>query len=201
MGTKGIFDATGAPQSNSFHSRRRADQRPGSALAFVGGYPTDDTVQKVYDGFLTASATQLYLDMYPALSMHGMLTGVVRDYGVASCSDVCATADRLDSKALFLTGNTESIYAFIVVDTKVDGTDRLGGAAGRDGTGRRSHLQVRVRRRPDRQGRGQGREVPRAPPGYDGDVPDGYFVFRSPTYVSFSSSVPTPPRSDSATRR
>ena len=38
------------------------------ALAFPGGYPTEETVQKVYDELDLQRATQLYLDMYPALS-------------------------------------------------------------------------------------------------------------------------------------
>ena len=90
-------------------------------LKFPGGYPTEDTSRKVFDELDLQRATQLYLDMYPALSMHGLLTGVVRDYGMRSSSDVFVTANRLDSNALFLTGNTESLYAFIVVDLKADG--------------------------------------------------------------------------------
>ena len=53
--------------------------------------------------------------------MKGMIEGVVRDYGTHSSSHIAVTADRLDSKALWLTGNTESIYSMLVFDLKADG--------------------------------------------------------------------------------
>ena len=37
-------------------------------LEFPGGYPTEETIQKVYDELDLQKATQLYLSMYPALS-------------------------------------------------------------------------------------------------------------------------------------
>ena len=51
-------------------------------LDFPGGYPTEETVQKVYDELDRQRATQLYLDMYPALSAHGLMKGWVRDLGM-----------------------------------------------------------------------------------------------------------------------
>jgi len=65
-------------------------------LEFPGGYPTEETVQKVYDELDLQRATQLYLDMYPALSAHGLIKGWVRDYGISDISDIVVTADRLD---------------------------------------------------------------------------------------------------------
>ncbi|MDX2443138.1 MAG: hypothetical protein QNK30_05010, partial [Bacteroidales bacterium] len=61
-------------------------------LEFPGGYPTEETVQKVYDELDLQKATQLYLSMYPALSMKGMIEGVVRDYGTHSSSHIAVTA-------------------------------------------------------------------------------------------------------------
>ena len=48
-------------------------------LEFPGGYPTKETAQKVYDELDLQRATQLYLVMYPALSMRGMMIGTARD--------------------------------------------------------------------------------------------------------------------------
>ncbi|MGB3097870.1 MAG: hypothetical protein WBB30_01125, partial [Solirubrobacterales bacterium] len=75
MGTKSIFDTTDAPRSKDFSPAPGQIRTRFGNLDFVGGYPTDDTVQNVYDELDLQRATQLYLDMYPALSMHGMLTG------------------------------------------------------------------------------------------------------------------------------
>ena len=186
MGTKSIFDTTDAPRSKDFSPAPGQIRTRFGNLDFVGGYPTDDTVQNVYDELDLQRATQLYLDMYPALSMHGMLTGVVRDYGVTSCSDICLTADRLDSKALFLTGNTESIYVFIVVDTKVDGPTVVEVPPGVMGPLDDHTFKFVFDIGPTGKDQGKGGKYLVLPPDYDGDVPDGYFVFRSPTYVNFS---------------
>jgi len=91
-------------------------------LEFPGGYPTKETAQKVYDELDLQRATQLYLDMYPALSAHGLMKGWVRDLDMADSSQISVTADRLDSSALVLTGNTESLYAVAVFDLKKDGS-------------------------------------------------------------------------------
>ncbi len=186
MATKGIFDANGAPQSQDFSPAPGQITTRFGNLDFVGGYPTDDTVQNVYDELDLQRATQLYLDMYPALSMHGMLTGVVRDYGAASCSHVSVTADRLDSKALFLTGNTESIYVMIVVDTKADGPTVVEVPPGVMGPLDDHTFKFVLDIGPTGKDEGKGGKYLVLPPDYDGDVPDGYFVFRSPTYVNFS---------------
>ena len=121
---KSIFEqAAAATKQTADDFKPAADQtetRFGN-LEFPGGYPTEETTQKVYDELDLQRATQLYLDMYPALSMRGMMIGTARDYGAKDSSHVSVTADRLDSKAMWLTGNTESIYAMIVFDLKVDG--------------------------------------------------------------------------------
>jgi hypothetical protein len=64
--------------------------------------------------FFQSSVIDYYpisVEPYPALSMRGMMIGTARDYGAKNRSDISLTADRLDSSALFLTGNSESIYA------------------------------------------------------------------------------------------
>jgi len=51
-------------------------------LEFKGGaYPTPETIKKVYEELDRQRATQLYLDLFPALSVHGILKGQVRDLG------------------------------------------------------------------------------------------------------------------------
>ncbi len=186
MDTTSIFSPTGAPHSQPFSPAAGQFKTRFGDLTFLRGYPTDDTVQKVYDELDLQRATQLYLDMYPTLSMHGMLTGVVRDYGVATCSDICVTANRLDSKALFLTGNTESIYVFVVVDTLVDGPTVVEVPPGVMGPLDDHTFKFVFDIGPTGKDEGKGGKYLVLPPDYDGDVPDGYFVFRSPTYVNFS---------------
>ncbi|MGB5716841.1 MAG: M20/M25/M40 family metallo-hydrolase [Gammaproteobacteria bacterium] len=52
--------------------------------------------------------------------------GAVRDYGVRNSSDILVFADRMNATPLWLTGNTDSIYALLVLDLKKDGPTVIG---------------------------------------------------------------------------
>ena len=155
-------------------------------LEFPGGYPTEETVQKVYDELDLQRATQLYLDMYPALSAHGMMKGWVRDLGMRDSSDILVTANRLDSTPLILTGNTESLYSFFVLDLKANGPTVIEVPPGVMGPMDDHNFLFLADVGPTGQDKGKGGKYLILPPGYEGDVPDGYFVVRSPTNMAFS---------------
>ena len=156
------------------------------ALAFPGGYPTEESVQKVYDELDLQRATQLYLDMYPALSAHGLMKGWVRDYGMRDISDIIVTANRLDSTPLILTGNTESLYSFFVLDLKANGPIVLEVPPSVMGPIDDHNFLFLADVGPTGQDKGKGGKYLILPPGYEGNVPDGYFVVRSLTYLAFS---------------
>ena len=186
---KSIFElgAVKAPEyPKEFTAAAENIQTRFGKLEFPGGYPTDETVQKVYDELDLQRATQLYLDMYPALSMRGMQIGVARDYGTRSCSDIAVTANRLGSEAMFLTGNTESIYAMLLVDLKADGPTVMEVPAGLMGPCDDANFKFLFDIGPTGMDKGKGGKYLILPPDYEGDVPEGYFVFRSPTYRNFS---------------
>jgi len=186
---KSFFELAGAepkftpgdfrPAPESMHTRF-------GTLEFPGGYPTDGTVRKVFDELDLQRATQLYLDMYPALSAHGLMKGWVRDLGMRDSSQINVTADRLDSSALVLTGNTESLYAFIVFDLKKDGPTVFEVPPGIMGPLDDHNFLFLADIGPTGQDQGKGGKYLLLPPDYEGDVPDGYFVVRSPTYANFS---------------
>jgi len=155
-------------------------------LEFPGGFPTEETVQKVYDELDLQRATQLYLDMYPALSAHGLLKGWVRDYGMTDTSDIVVMANRLDSAPLILTGNTESLYSFFVLDMKANGPIVLEVPEGVMGPIDDHNFLFLADVGPTGQDKGKGGKYLILPPGYDGKVPDDYFVVHSPTYMAFS---------------
>ena len=189
MSDNSIFEFGGAeaPQSSKdFTPAAENIKTRFGKLEFPDGYPTKETAQKVYDELDLQRATQLFLDMYPALSMRGMMIGSVRDYGNKDSSHIAVTADRLDSKALWLTGNTESIYAMIVFDLKADGPTVFQAPAGLMGPVDDANFLFAFDIGPTGQDKGKGGNYLILPPGYKGDVPDGYFVFQSPTYNLFS---------------
>jgi len=155
-------------------------------LKFPGGYPTEETVQKVYGEMDLQRATQLYLDMYPALSSHGLMKGWIRDYGMRDSADILVTADRLDSTPLILTGNTESLYSFFVLDLKADGPTVVEVPPGVMGPMDDHNFLFLADVGPTGQDKGKGGKYLILPPGYEGEVPKGYFVVRSPTNMAFS---------------
>jgi hypothetical protein len=189
MATNNIFELAGAEakyKSGDFRPAPETMHTRFGTLEFPGGYPTEETVQKVYDELDLQRATQLYLDMYPALSAHGLMKGWVRDLDMRDCSHISVTAGRLDSAALVLTGNTESLYAFIVFDLKKDGPTVFEVPPGIMGPLDDHNFLFVADIGPTGQDQGQGGKYLLLPPDYEGDVPEGYFVVRSPTYANFS---------------
>jgi hypothetical protein len=87
----------------------------------LGGYPTEASVQKLFDALDFQRACQAYLDFMPAMSMYSLLEGQEKGFGCKECSDLAIAADLLDATPYFLTGNTESIYFSVNIDLKKDG--------------------------------------------------------------------------------
>ena len=103
-------------------ARQQSTKLTFGQVEFAGGaYPTPETIEKVYAELDRQRATQLYLDLFPTLSVHGILKGQVRDLGVRSSSDILVTPQKMNSTPLWLTGNTDSIYAWMTLDLKADG--------------------------------------------------------------------------------
>ena len=188
-GPQGFFEQAGAEPKftpGDFKPAPEKIQTRYGTLEFPGGYPTEETAQKVFDELDLQRATQLYLDMYPALSAHGLMKGWVRDLEMKDSSHISVTADRLDSSALVLTGNTESLYAFAVFDLKKDGPTVFEVPPGVMGPLDDHNFLFVADIGPTGKDQGKGGKYLLLPPGYEGDVPDGYFVVQSPTYMNFS---------------
>ena len=184
-----FFDAAGAEPKftpGDFKPAPETINTRFGKLEFPGGYPTEETSRKAFDELDLQRATQLYLDMYPALSAHGLMKGWVRDLDMKDSSHISVTADRLDSSALVLTGNTESLYAFAVFDLKKDGPTVFEVPPGVMGPLDDHNFLFVADIGPTGMDKGQGGKYLLLPPDYEGDVPEGYFVVRSPTYANFS---------------
>jgi len=149
-------------------------------LKFIDGFPTDETVQTVYDNLAFQRGVDVFLNAMPGGSTEGLRQGLA-SIGVDNNQTVAIFEELMDSRSLFLTGNTESVYSVMWVDLK-DGPvvfetppDVLGiiddhwfqyvADFGRVG--------------PDK---GQGGKYLLLPPGHEGDVPQGYFVYRPKTF-------------------
>jgi hypothetical protein len=148
-------------------------------LRTVDGFPDKATIKKVYDNLDFQRGVQAILTAIPGASLGAMRRGI-REHGPDN-QTVVMFEELMDSRTLFLTANTTTIYNFGWLNTK-DGPVVLEmppkvlgtiddfwfhwvGDVGITG--------------PDK---GKGGKYLVLPPGYKGTVPDGYFVLRPPTY-------------------
>jgi hypothetical protein len=153
-------------------------------LKFEGGYPTPETIQKLYDQLDLQRAAQAYLDFMPAASMQALLDFQTRDSGISETGGMVVYVEPGvgKSETIGLTFNTESIYASMCLDLKKTGPaviDVPPMVLGIINDGFMRYVADLGNAGPDK---GQGGRYLLLPPGYDGDVPDGFFVFRSSTF-------------------
>ena len=154
------------------------DTRLGT-LRFRDGFPDDDTVEAVYDQLDFSRGVETFLTGMPAASMHAMREGIL-GHGPANTTALLFE-ELMDSRTLFLTPNTESVYGVLWLDLS-DGPmvletppDVLGFI---DDAWFRYVLDF-GRVGPDR---GKGGTFALLPPDYDGPEPEGMHVARSRTY-------------------
>lgn len=153
-------------------------------LEFVGGYPTHATIQKVYDQFDVQRATQAYLDFMPLASQNALFESFINDYGMTKPGDIgiYTLPGEGKSVAIGLTYNTESVYAASYTDLKTDGptvVETPPNVLGIVDDGWMRFVTDLGNAGPDK---GKGGKYLLLPPGYEGETPEGYFVFECPTY-------------------
>ena len=149
-------------------------------LTFNDGFPTNETVQKVYDNLAFQRGVDVFLNATPGGSTEGLRQGLA-SIGVDNNQTVALFEELMDSRSLFLTANTESIYSVMWVDVK-DGPVVLETPPDVLGIIDDHWFQYVAdfgRIGPDK---GQGGKYLLLPPGYKGEVPEGYFVYRTKTY-------------------
>ena len=150
-------------------------------LKFFDGVPTDDTVKKVYDNLDRMRGVQVFLNTLPGASMYRMRAGN-RKIGQDRSNKVSIFAQLLDSKSLYLTGNTSTLYAQVYLDTEIDGPTVIEIPPGMLGMINDSWFRWVEDLGAIGPDKGKGGKYLVLPPGYKGDVPDGYFVVRPKTF-------------------
>ncbi len=89
-------------------------------LEFFDGLPDEATVRTVYDNLDRIRGTEVFLNFVPAASLEGLRVGMAAQ----GCSEPnqCLLLRRLmDANPLFLTGNTDTVYASIMMDLQKHG--------------------------------------------------------------------------------
>ena len=150
-------------------------------LEFFDGFPSDETVKKAYDYLDFQRGVDVFLDEMRAASMVALRKGH-HDLGITKSNQVGVFESLMDSKSLWLTPNTETVYTSTFLDLKKDGPTVIESPP--NVLGIIDDMWMRYitdvgNAGPDK---GKGGKFLILPPGYKGDVPDGYHVFHSKTY-------------------
>lgn len=156
-------------------------ETPFGTLEFADGVPSDATVDALYDYLDRSRAVHVFLNNLGAASIYGLGRGN-RQLGADTSSKIPITEQLLDSKSLFLTANTSTLYSFPFLDLKADGPTVIEMPSGMLGALDDAWFRWVGDFGPAGQDKGKGGKYLVLPPGHKGDVPDGYFVLQSPTY-------------------
>ncbi len=162
----------------------RVETRLGT-LEYSDGFPTQATADLLFDHLDFLRGVEAFLNCVPAASLEAMRVGM-EDIGISACNQIAIADDLLDSAPLFLTGNTDTVYASGILDLERDGPTVIeippgcGPTTVNDAWFR--FITDLGKPGPDR---GQGGKYLVLPADYDGDVPDGYFVSRSPSRINW----------------
>lgn len=159
---------------------KRVDSRIGP-LEFTDGLPTAETARRLYDHLDFVRGVEGFLNCVPAASLEAMRRGMA-GIGAVVCHQVGIADDLLDSHSLFLTGNTDTVYASAFLDLDRDGPTVVEVPPG-CGPGTVNDAWFRFvidmsRPGPDR---GEGGRYLIVPAGYTGPVPDDHFVAETPS--------------------
>lgn len=148
-------------------------------LKFLDGFPDATTVDKVYDNLDFQRGVQAFLTGVPGASQVAIRHGI-RNFGPDN-QTVVLFESLMDSKSLFLTANTESVYAWSWLNLKdgpmvLETPPNVLGVI--DDFWFRNVTDFGLVG-PDK---GKGGKFLILPPGYKGEIPKGYIVVHSPTF-------------------
>jgi len=148
-------------------------------LTSFDAVPDAATTQKVYDNLDLQRATEAFLAALPIASMAAMERGV-RSFGPPNTT-AALFENQMDSKSLWLTPNTVSIYqvAWVELGDEPMVIETPPAVLGIIDDAWFHYVTDFGNAGPDK---GQGGKFLLVPPAYDGPIPDGYFVARTVTY-------------------
>ncbi len=170
-------------------------------LEFSDGRPSSETADKIYDHLAYLRGVEVFLNWMPASSLEAMRRGHV-DNGITAPNQVAISENLMDSTPLFLTGNTDTVYASTILDLERDGPTVVVIPPGSGpGTVNDAFFRFVVDMGAPGPDRGQGGKYLILPPGYDGPieasadgsavsvtaggVTEDYFIASSPSFTNW----------------
>jgi len=153
-------------------------------LKFFDGVPIGDTNDRVYDYLTRSRALGVYLDNIGAVSIYSILAGMA-EQGADAPNKIAIWEQLMDSRTPVITANTSTMYAYAPTDLAKDGPTVIEIPPGMlgflDDAWQRFVGNMGVTG-PDK---GKGGKYLVIPPGYEGEIPDGYFLLKPLTNRNF----------------
>ena len=170
--------------ANDYKNTTRTVATSIGELEYVGGFPTEDTVRRAYDQLDLQRATQVYLEFMPFMAQQALFDS--HDVVMRENRDVGVFDYQARGKVNWvgLTFNTESIYCSATLNVEhgpivVETPPNILGVID-DGWMR--YITDLGTVGPDR---GLGGSFVLAHDDYEGEFPEGHFVFRTSTYKNW----------------
>ena len=153
-------------------------------LEFFDGVPTEKTAALALDNLMFLRGVEVFLNGVPMASIHALVEGY-KSIGVTEAHHMIVTDKLMDSNPLFLTANTDTVYAFSSFDLEKTGPLVIEVPPGTGpGTVNDAFFRFVVDMGAPGPDRGKGGKYLILPPGYEGEEPEGYFVAKSPSYIN-----------------
>ena len=154
-------------------------------LEFFDGMPDEATVEKAYENLDFMRGVDVFLNFIPATSVEGIRLGMV-EMGATQSNHVLLFDTLMHSDPLFLTGNTDTVYASVMLNLDKDGPTVVEVPAGAGpGTVNDAFFRFVIDMGAPGPDRGKGGKYLILPPGFEGETPEGYFVAQSRTYSNW----------------
>ncbi|WP_199880247.1 DUF1254 domain-containing protein [Flammeovirga pacifica] len=150
-------------------------------LQFVDGAPLPETAEKVYDNLDRMRGVDVFLKCMPAVSVRQLMVGP-EEIGVDNYNKVLLFDKLMDSKPLFLTANTSTLYSIPSLNMKNTGPIVIEVPKGMLGAFNDAWFRYMQDIGPFGPDKGQGGKYIVIPPNYDGKIPSGYHVVHSKTF-------------------
>jgi len=182
--------ASCSPPSTSESTSATVDDTRSPQQYFVdrikleSGQPAVSTISEIYDELDFQRAVQIYIWATRFVSLSALFESLEKEYDTTLYRQALFEQSVTPDMKVF-TGNNTTIYAFGQLDLKKHGPIVLEAPSGTLG-GIDNHWQYPLMDiGPFGPDKGDGGNFLILPPGYDGEIPDGYHVVHSDTYQNF----------------
>ncbi|WP_066212775.1 DUF1254 domain-containing protein [Flammeovirga sp. MY04] len=150
-------------------------------LEFIDGAPLPETAEKVYENLDRMRGVDVFLKCMPAVSVRQLMVGPA-EIGVDDYNKVLLFDKLMDSKPLYLTANTSTLYSIPSLNMKNTGPMVIEVPKGMLGAFNDAWFRYMEDIGPFGPDKAQGGKYLVIPPDYEGEIPSGYYVVKSKTY-------------------